>query len=183
MSCYLTPTLPVKILKITKSYFILGSNSDLELKALHHYILTLSFLYTQLTSFFTISFILTTIVHIRSIYFGQYQITKYGCLTVEHRFYILLLVIVMTMFHIFLVFKSWTCNVLASFDINFVSPLGILFLKFPSLVSVLLSLLLFWNWDNRRAGQHSTHAEAKVLFQLSISDSDLADIRILWSLV
>ena len=42
-------------------------------------------------------------------------------------FYILLLIIVITMFHIFLVFKSCPCNVLASFDINFVSSLCILF--------------------------------------------------------
>ena len=79
-------------------------------------------------------------------------------------FYILLLIMVTTIFHIFLVFKSCSCNVLASFDINFVSPLCILFLKFPSLVSVLLVLLLFWNWDNWRAGHHSTHAEAKSPF-------------------
>ena len=90
---------------------------------------------------------------------------------------------VITMFHIFLVFKSHSCNVLVSFDINFVSSLCILFLKFPSLISIPLALLLFWNWDNRRAGQHSTHAEAKVLFQLSIPNSDLADIWILQSLV
>ena len=90
---------------------------------------------------------------------------------------------VTTIFHIFLVFKSCSCNVLASFDINFVSSLCILFLKFPSLVSIPLALLLFWNWDNRRAGQHSTHTEAKVLFQLSISDSNLANIGISQSLV
>ena len=90
---------------------------------------------------------------------------------------------VTTMFHIFLVFKSCTCNVLASFDINFVLSLCILFLKFPSLVPVLLVLLLFWNWDNRKAGQHSTHTEAKVLFWLSIFDSNSADVGISQNLV
>ena len=153
----------VKILKTTKLYFNLGSNSDLEMKTLNiisqHYLSS----YTQPVPL-SINTWLTS-----------------SSLSLWISFYLHIMVI--AMFHIFLVFKSCPCNVLASFDINFVSSLHILFLKFPSLVFIPLALLLFWNWGNRRAGQHSTHAEARVLFQLSISDSDSANIGILQSLV
>ena len=46
-------------------------------------------------------------------------------------FYILLLIMVITMLHIFLVFKSCTCDVLVSFDINFVSSLCTSSWNFP----------------------------------------------------
>ena len=65
---------------------------DLELKTLYHYILTLSILIhlADLSLYQSLAdFVLTIIVHLRSLYIGQYQITKYGCLTVGHRFFIL----------------------------------------------------------------------------------------------
>ena len=175
---------PVKILKTTRLYFVLGSDLDPELKTLNiisqHYLSS----YTQL-----VPLSINTQPTSLSLWISDHytlvniKLLKRVVSLLGTGFYILLLILVITMFHIFLVFKSHSCNVLVSFDINFISSLRILFLKFPSFVSIPLALLLFWNWDNRRAGQHSTHTEAKVLFWLSIPNSDLANIRISWSLV
>ena len=163
----------VKILKITKLYFILSSNSNVESKTLitvfWHYLSS----YTRpvplsINTRPTLSSLSLWILDHYTL--ANVKLLKRVVSLLGTGFYILLLIMVITMFHIFLVFKSCSCNVLASFNINFVSPLCILFLKFPSLIPIPLALLLFQNWDNRRAGQHSTHAEAKVLFWLSISE-------------
>ena len=136
----------VKILKTTKLYFILGSDSDPESKTLiiisRHY---LSF-YTQLVSpsinpQLTLSLPLLCISDHYTL--ANIKLLNRVISLLGTGFYILLLIMVITMFHIFLVFKSCTCNVLASFDINFVSSLCILFSKFPSLIPIPLALLLF----------------------------------------
>ena len=127
--------LHVKILKTIKLYFVLGSNSDPKLKTLiivsWHYLS----LYTQpvplsINTRPTLSSLSLWILdHYTS---ANIKLLKRVVSLLGTGFYILLLIMVTTMFHIFLVFKSHSCNVLASFDINFVSSLCILFSKFPS---------------------------------------------------
>ena len=172
--------------KTTKLYFVLSSNSDPESKTL----IIVSWHYLSLYTWpVPLSINTRPTLSSLSLWISDHytsaniKLLKRVVSLLGTGFYILLLIMVITMFHIFLVFKSHSCNVLASFDINFVSSLHILFSKFPSLISIPIVLLLFWNWDNWRAGQHSTHAEAKVLFWLSISDFGLANIRISRSLV
>ena len=122
-------------LKITKLYFVLSSDLGSRIEDTYHYISTLSILIhsaslsinPQPTSS---SLLLWILDHYTS---ANIKLLNTVVSLLGTGFYILLLIMVTTMFHIFLVFKSCTCNVLASFDINFVLSLHILFLKFPSL--------------------------------------------------
>ena len=137
------------------------------IKDTYYYISTLSILiHSANLSLYQSSanFVLTIIMHLGSLYFGQYQITKYGCLTVGHRFlYCFTYYGIFYVSHLFSIWKSCTCNVLVQFwyQLCFITscPLPEISLL---LIPIPLALLLFWNWDNRRAGQHSTYAEAKV---------------------
>ena len=81
-------------------------------------------------------------------------------------FYILSLIMVFSMFHISLVFKSCTFYVLVQFwyQLSFATSCSLnqvfsLFFK---------NSFLAWNWKNGRAGQHSTYAEVIVLLLPSL---------------
>ena len=138
----------VKILKTTKLYFVLSSDLDPESKTLT----IILYLDTYLSSYTwpvplsintwpTLSSLSSWVSdHYTSV---NIKLLKRVVSLVGTGFCILLLIMVITMFHIFLVFKSCPCNFLASCDINFVPSLHILFLKFSSFVSIYLALLLF----------------------------------------
>ena len=108
----------VKIQKITKLYFVLGSDSNPESKTLIIISRLYLSLYTWLASLSinprpTSSSILLWISDHYTL--ANIKLLNMVVSLLGTGFYILLLIMVFTMFHIFLVFKSCTCNVLVQF--------------------------------------------------------------------